>query len=449
MPGKKYTDKQKIAYYKKKAMANAVARPRRRYVKGQGAYQVPRDFFSAPRIGGAIGGAGGALIGSLLAPGIGQSFGSAIGGAGGRELGKLFKKVTGWGDYQVKQNSLMYANEIVPSFGDDSIRVRKREFIATMNSTEAVFTLKSFPINPGLDTSFPWLSAIARNYEQYRVNGMIFQFVSTSSDAIASTTALGLGQVILATDYNAADHVFQDSPQMLNYMFSNSGKPSDHILHAIECAPTDTAQKLYYVRTGAVPSGQDPRLYDLGVFQIAVDNMPATYTGMGQLWVSYDITFVKSQQNNQLGWALNTDWFDSILNVTNANFLGDGLATAREGSNLGCTLNSTQLFFPENLSSGYYLLRYSCSGGAATVVDPTLATVNCDLVNCWGSVPSAVSTMTGGSNARYTVSWIVKITDDNARITFAGATLPTSVTLSQLLVTQVNGDIYDEYGLTS
>ena len=197
---------------------------------------------------------------------------------------------------------------------------------------------------------------------------MIFQFVSTSSDAIASTTSLGLGQVILATDYNAADQPFQDASQMLNYTFSNSGKPSDHIMHAIECAPTDVAQKLFYVRTGDVPSGQDPRLYDLGLFQIAVNNMPANYDGMGQLWVSYDITFVKSCQNNQLGWALNNDKYSlastntAVGAITNTNPFGTATLPTTvfpdKGSNLGCELNNNTIYFPSNLNlilqSRYY-----------------------------------------------------------------------------------------------
>ena len=162
----------------------------------------------------------------------------------------------------------MFPDQQVPSFGDDSIRVRKREFVCNVDSLSTLFTNSTFPINPGLEQSFPWLSSIAKNYEQYRFNGLIYQFVSTSSDAIASTTALGLGQVILATDYSAVDDAFQSAPQMLGSMFSNSGKPSDNIMHAIECAPMDTPQKLYYVRTGQAPTNSDKRLWDLGIFKL-------------------------------------------------------------------------------------------------------------------------------------------------------------------------------------
>lgn len=459
---KKYTDKQKIAYYKKKASQASRRQParKRRYAKGQGAYSLPRNFFNAEKLGGSLGGAGGAFIGNMLAPGVGGELGGALGHVGGSELGKLFRKITGWGDYTVKQNSLIYEDSVVPSFGEDTIRVRKREFICGLNSTASAFTLKSFPINPGLDETFPWLSSIARNYEQYRINGMIFQFVSTSSDAIASTTALGLGQVILATDYNAADEDFQDAPQMLNYMFSNSGKPSDHIMHAIECAPTDTAQKLFYVRTGSIQSGQDPRLYDLGKFQIAVNNMPATYDGMGQLWVSYDITFAKSCQNNQLGWALNSDKFaiDPALAgaITNANPFGTDASpttvVAESGSSLGCVLNTNTIFFPETLQSGYYQIVVQWLGTATAVTRPVWTPVNCSLSLDSTTAASSYKASPANtvSSARLLCSFIVKLgttnNEDRCSVVCSGGTLPTSITNAVVYINQVNGDIYDEYG---
>lgn len=465
MPRKKYTDKEKIAYYKKLARQANVSgsgsysmRRKRRYVKGRGDYSLKKDFFSAPDVGGALGGAGGALIGNLLAPGIGAAAGGALGQGAGTALGHLFKRITGYGDYTVKQNSLIYPDAIVPSFGDDSIRVRKREFIANLNSTASVFTNKSFPINPGLPTSFPWLSSIAGNYEQYRVNGMIYQYVSTSSEAIASTTSLGLGQVILATNYDAAADDFQDSPQMLNFMFSNSGRPSDHIMHAIECAPTDTAQKLYYVRTGSVPSGQDQRLFDLGNFQIAVDNMPASYNGMGQLWVSYDITFCKSVQNNLLGLSLESAQFKPVTSLTNANVFGSGGTNGSEwlpvdGSDLACYLDQQNIYFPPTLNSGYYMIQCIWAGSATAITSNTLTLTNCKLVKCWISTSqtSRQSPPNGVSSASLSQMMCVKLgTSDNVTqcvVGFSAGTLPTSLTGCDIIINQVNGDIMDQYVL--
>lgn len=462
----RYTDKQKLAYYKKLAQEERSkntygqgryrVKRKRNYAKGRGAYEIPRDFFSASKAGGALGGASGAAIGNMLAPGIGGEIGASLGSLGGSYMGRLFKKITGWGDYTVKENSLIYEDTIVPSFGEDSIRVRKREFIADINSVIKAFTLQSFPIQPGLDETFPWLASVARNYEQYRINGMIFQFVSTSSDAIADTTNLGLGQVILATDYNAADDDFQDAPQMLNYMFSNSGKPSENIMHAIECAPTDTAQKLYYVRSGAVPGGQDPRLYDMGTFQIAVNNMPATYSGMGQLWVSYDITFCKSQQNNLLGFGINSDLFQLSVGITNAlpfgtdEFEWQGVA----GSSIGCTLDSDSIFFPEGLISGYYMISARWVGTSGAITNPTWTGINCLPVQCWqGNSNVERSPVNGSTATSASARFVVKLgtTDSNTQVSIgcAAAIFPTALSTCNLSITQVNGEIYNDFAVGS
>lgn len=438
---KKYTDKQKAAYYKKKYAQASAMGPRRlsghgkyrigrQYVRGRGAYRVPRDFFSAPKVGSALG----QYLGNAIAPGIGGNVGGALGNLGG----SLFRQITGWGDYTVKENSLVYPDKIVPSFGDDSIRVKKREYIMDINATSA-FNNNHLPVNPGLSDTFPWLSSIANNYEQYRWNGLVFQFVSTSSDAIASTTDLGLGQVVLASDYNSADAPFVNLPQMLGTMFSNSGKPSENIMHAIECAPTDTASKLYYVRSGDIPEGTDIRLYDMLSFQLATQNMPSDYTGMGQLWVSYDITLCKSIQNNQLGFDLNTDLY-RMTAPTDSEVLAT--ATIQEHSNLGTTIESgTTIVFPPAISSGYYLINYSVVGNSTALVTPALTPTNCTFISFpWGA--GSVQTNSATTSIRFILNGIVRIDDRDAKIAFGTATLPASPTAGNLLITQVNGELF-------
>lgn len=454
----KYTDKQKAAYYKRKANR----RPRmvgkgdykirnpnigRPYLRGRGAYKVPRNFFNAKSVGGSLGstfgGLAGSALGSMVAPGIGTTIGGSTGAKLGNILGELagsgFRKLTGWGEYTIKENSLIYPDRIVPSFGDDSIRVRKREYISNINATTA-FTNNSFPVNPGLSEVFPWLSAIANNFEQYRWNGLVFQFVSTSSDAIASTTDLGLGQVVLASDYNAVDDAYVNLPQALSSMFSNSAKPSENIMHAVECAPTDVAQKLYYVRSGDVPSGSDIRLYDMLSFQLMTQNMPADYTGMGQLWVSYDITFCKSIQNNQLGFAINTDKYILVAPAVTTAYFGTS-RTLAEDSNLGTTVTGTKISFPVNLESGYYLIIYTAIGASTACVSPAAALVNCTQISAWNN-NTATSANSAGTQTTYVLGLIVRIDARDATITFSMGTLPATPTFGDLIITQINGDIF-------
>lgn len=447
-----------MAYYK-----NRQYRPSRRYVRGQGDYMVPYrpgrvymrgrgDYkkvfkrmaksFSAPKLGSYLGRAAGTALAPVateyLGPGISSQL-PMLGSAVGKQAGNLFKKITGVGDYTVHDNSLVFPDRVVPSFGEDSIRVKKREMIAIIDASSS-FTNLSIPIQPGLDTSFPWLSKIAGNYEQYHINGMIYQYVSTTSDAIASTTNLALGTVALATDYDANDAPFVNLPQMLGSMFSNSGKPSEDIMHAIECDPKQQAQKLYYVRTGDVPSGADARLYDLGTFQIAWQG-PADYTDAGQLWVSYDITFTKSVQNNQLGYDLNTDKYKLVAPAAAAGF--GTSRTLEDGSNLGTTVTNTVISFPPTVNSGYYLIVYQAIGDSTALTAPTWTPANCTLIAAWGPSDGDVNiTNTGSTSTRYVQANIWRIDANNATITASSGTLPANPTVGDLLIQQVNGELF-------
>ena len=431
------------------------ARPRRPYIRGRGNYVVGRPYVQghgsysmpgswsslrpltkgfAPAAGGYIGGGLGALGGTLLAPGIGSTAGYVAGQKLGRAAGKLFSKITGWGDYNIHSNSLIASGgKMLPTFGQDEIRVKHRECVAHLDATTA-FQNNVFPMNPGLSDSFPWLSAIANNYEQYRWNGVVYQFKSNCSNSIASTTNLGLGQVILATDYNAHNKPFVNQIQMLGSMFSNSDKPSRDILHAIECAPADMPQKLYYVRSGDIPPGTDARLYDMAVFQIATSDMGADYSGMGQLWVTYDVTFKKSVMNNQLGFDINTD---KITPITPSNAAPWGaLQAIADGSNLGMTFNSagTIAYFPPTIESGYYLLDYFWQGTGAVVPALTFAYTNCTQIESWGAGTA--------SDTVFHVSRIIRINARDASITLSAANLPTGTITANFTFTQVNGEIY-------
>lgn len=411
-------------------------------VSGHGDYR-----FNARKIGGALGSYAGRALGGYIAPGIGSTIGASAGRSLGRAAGGLFKSVTGWGDYSVGTNSLLYADADVPVFGDDSIRVKHREYICDIDASHN-FNNTVLSINPGLDDVFPWLTSIARNYEQYRFNGLIFQFVSTSSDAIANTTDLGLGTVCLSTDYNAADADYVNMPQALNSMFANSSKPSENIMHAIECAPSETTTKLYYVRTGQAPAGTDIRLYDLGKFQISTQGMPdgADYVA-GQLWVTYDVTFCKSIASTQLGYAVNTDKYTMVAPST-TNYFGTS-RTLDPDSDLGTTIGNLPgsgttndtIFFPPLMAAGFYQITYTAVGNSTAVTQPTITYTNAVTTFAWVNNTTSRLSNTGSTTQVFILSFVVKITGQNAAVTFSGATLPSSPSTGDLLISQVNGEI--------
>lgn len=462
---RQYSAAQKRAYYARKRLsgqgAYRIGRPyvsgsgaykmgrKKRYIRGRGAYSIPKDFFNARALGAQLGSAGGAAIGNFIAPGIGGEGGRAIGAKLGEMAGGLFKRLTGYGAYQINYNTLLPGmdDRVVPSFGEDSIRVKKREFIANIESS-VDFHNNTFPINPGLSDVFPWLCEIANNYEQYRFNGLVFQFVSTSSMSIASSTNLAMGTIIMSTDYNAADDPYVSEQQMLGTMFSNSAAPNQDIMHAVECAPTDQAQKLYYIRSGDNPSNTDIRLYDMGVFQLATEGMQTGNWRAGQLWVSYDITLCKSVQNNTLGFNLNTDKYqlnNQVAGTTGpyAPFGADRILD--EHSNLGTTVTKDTITFPPTISEGFYLLNWGCYGGADATTLPVETLTNCQRVTCW--LNNTVDTISNGgeTTSTYSLIRIYKLLDRDASIHWEGPLLLPSFPIGgDLIITQVNGEILEE-----
>jgi len=253
----------------------------------------------------------GSSIGGMVAPGIGSVAGRFI----GRGAGDLFGRVFGRGDYVVEQNTLKTGPP--PVFGQQQVRLTNREYLGEVNGS-ILFANATYPINPGDSMTFPWLSRIAALFQQYEMNGLVFEFVSTSANALNSTNT-ALGKVILATNYNAAESSFTDQRSALITQYSNYGKPADCLLHPIECKRSHTPVELLYVRVGPPIAGSDIRLYDLGNFQIMTEGMQAI-ADIGALWVSYDVTLIKPVLATQGGTIPSQLW--SLPGQSGGSFAG-------------------------------------------------------------------------------------------------------------------------------
>jgi hypothetical protein len=218
----------------------------------------------------------------------GNMLGSMIAGPAGSSVGDW---ITGHGDYSINSNSILGGSQI-PVFreGKRTILVKHREYLTDILSSTG-FALTAYNINPGLSATFPWLSSVAENFEQYRLHGLVFEFRSTAGSAISSTNN-ALGTVIQSTEYNVNKPNFTSKQQMEAYEFSCSAKPSDSFIHPIECLPSETQTGIFNIRTGPVPN-QELRMYDIGLYQIATLGMQAGSIPIGELWVSYEVEFLK------------------------------------------------------------------------------------------------------------------------------------------------------------
>jgi len=222
---------------------------------------------------------------------LGGMFGP-LGRAAGRWLGSGIGSIFGSGDYQISDNSrynVLTSPKQIPQFASNKQAnvICHREFVGdVIGSTN--FKVTDFPINPGNHKLFPWLSNLAENFEQYKLHGCILEFRSTSTDY---SNNAALGSVIMATQYDPYNTSFKSKQEMENYEFAVSCKPSQSMLHGIECATKLTPLSEMFIQS-YIPSGSDQRFANLGTFSIATSGMSSAYVA-GELWISYCVELIK------------------------------------------------------------------------------------------------------------------------------------------------------------
>nr|AQU11732.1 capsid protein [Cruciviridae sp.] len=405
---------------------------------------------------------------------IGSTIGGHIGSFLGNGIQQVIKSLTGFGDYEISCNSFMPDKlsgdppVIMNSPHNAGHIVRHREYIGDVYASTA-FALTSYPINPGLIGTFPWLSQSADSYEQYKMRGLVFEFKSMSSDAVLSTaSSSALGTVIFSTQYNALDTPFTDKRTMENYEFATSCKPSVSMLHPVECKASQTANVDYYIRNA--PASGDQRLYDLGVFSVAVQGMQGAASNqvIGELWATFEVELLKPKLLIGGGMLL-TDHFTSVAGST-FNLANPFGTTANNllltsGSNIGCVLYPQTLGsipagsieFPSFVVDGFYKVDYYLVCSVATANSPSYTalgqTVNIDVVssavNILGNklvsyecIPPATSTCTG-----FHITQICKIiqtapgTKPRLQLLFNAGLFPTGTQICDLMITQMSPTI--------
>lgn len=358
-------------------------------------------------LGGDLGGAIGSLFGQKGSQ-VGRNIGSLAGG--------IFKRITGVGDYEVKKNTVL-TDSSPPMFGPNGrgVVVRHREYLGDVSPT-VNFTVKTYPINAGLSTTFPWLAQTAAAFEQYRVLGMVFEYKSLSSDAVLSSSASSsLGAVIMSTQYNVYDPIPTSKVIMENYLYANSSKPSMNILHPIECDNTETPTKLLYVRQADI--GGDYRLYDLGNFSIATSGMQNTAGVIGELWVTYEIEFYKPKQLGIPASVITpSDHYQFYpVSVSGGIFGGPGnpSPTKTNGSSLGTSITASVPTYFDTINfptAATYMVHWTTVGTSASIAaGALLPTPNLALLQFWvNDTQSATGGPLSGSSNFLTSTAIVR-----------------------------------------
>lgn len=270
------------------------------------------------RLGGllrTLGGLGGSAVGSIIGM-------PASGGAVGTGLGASLSRWLGSGDYEVNKNSIVNKLEMsgsVPEMhkSDQTVIIRHREFVTTINSSIGFAVQASLDINPGNYYLFPWLAGIASRFQEYKIRGMVYHYVPTSGSAVASTNA-ALGAVMLQTSYRASDSSPASKIEMLNEYNSNESVPCDAFCHPIECDPRENPFNIQYVRSNTTASVEDKLLYDLGTTHVAVQGCQTNGNPIGDLWVTYEIELKKPLVSSNIAQTVR-----SFSALTTSTFVTD------------------------------------------------------------------------------------------------------------------------------
>lgn len=378
---------------------------------------------SAPRVRGR-----GGYLGTL-----GAKLGSTAGGFLGQAAGDLVGSIFGSGTYTVGRNSLTSLAAGGPplflSNKDGSCVVAHREYIGDVSGSFG-FTNTAYSINPGVATTFPWLAKIALNFEEYEMLGLIFEFKSTSATAIASTNT-ALGTVVMATDYNVDSTLFSTKQAMEAYQYSCATSPSASVIHPVECAPSENILKNMFVRTSAVPTGEDARFYDLGLFQLATQGMQATAT-IGELWVSYHVKLRKPKLVLSTAFASSGHYTANIF-TGSSDFGSPTIVTGTSTDVVVSTVSGDLRFlFP---TPGNYLITTVAVPNASAVLSGafTLGTfTSCAPQSAWGpNKDNTTGTVTGSYGF---ANWLLKTTAVNASCYMAGPASATATSFCDVFI---------------
>jgi hypothetical protein len=179
------------------------------------------------------------------------------------------------------------------------VMIRHREYIADIAGSVA-FATTQFSINPGLSSTFPWLSSLAPRWESYRLEKLRLCY-----ETEAASTALGT--VLLSVDYDASDPAPTSKSQAMAYRSSVRSAPWSNCCH--DSLREDLIKKApYFVRSGALSANQDVKLYDVANLFVCTQGQADT-TVVGELYIEYDVLLMTPQLSDlSVGQSLYGEW---------------------------------------------------------------------------------------------------------------------------------------------
>jgi len=268
--------------------------------------------------------------------------------AGGRSSNPSMKPIAVSYDTQIANAKPIF----LPS--KDGLRVKHREYVGDVGETSSTWSVvNSFPINPGMPSTFPWLSMLAQVFETYEVHSLAFIYQA----ALPTSTA---GTVYLSYDYDPADSAPGNKAAMMSNM--SAVACSSWASSRLPYVPQGNHLNNKFTRNTTLASGLDIKTYDAGTFYVAAEGFAVSTPG--NIFVEYDVTLripqipttIESAQSLRITYGST-----SALSNVNDGYAGNsGLLVSLAGS-LG---SGTGVGAWECPTPGQYLIEYAISGTA-------------------------------------------------------------------------------------
>lgn len=185
-----------------------------------------------------------------------------------------------------------------------SIRFRHREFITDVVTLAVPVSweyTQSIAINPGLESSCPWLARLGVAFEKYRFHDLRFHYVPTCPSTFS-------GYVLMAPDYDSKDdNSLLTKGDLL--AFGDSGRASIWQSFTVHCTHKNYAHPVErYLRHNAITGAHDIKTYDVCNLEVRVGGTGQVSYSVGEIWIEYDVELITPQLNHDQVDSVNAEF---------------------------------------------------------------------------------------------------------------------------------------------
>ena len=273
---------------------------------------------------------------------------------------------------------------------DGKVRFRHREYIGDVFGSVG-YNVVSYPLNPGLSQTFPWLPQVASNYESYLFHDLKVEYETQKS---ASTN----GSVMIAIDFDAADSAPSSKVQLMSYHNAvRSGVWQESCYYASRPDLKKFGTKRF-MRFGALASNLDVKTYDVGTLHVATQGCADT-SAIGELYITYDVEFETPQYDpNSIALA-------NCARIASSGGSAGAIFGATPSITGGLPISATGNTVTFN-RAGQYLVHYVVQG--TSVVQGVVSTSG-STASLSNPVPTAGNMLAAGAGNQGTWAQLVNV----------------------------------------